>query len=161
MEQLAALKYRSAYYSCRPQHNNYDDFTLRHPRMQLGQRAKIFSPFAALRGFDEAIEAKDIIYVEKKDLNEEDQDKIAQALSKLYEMTRNLRLAKANCVSATVTYYVPCMDENHEAYGCRGSYEQYTGTVWRVDSLLTKALYIGEMIIEFSEISDISILEGI
>lgn len=161
MEQLAALKYRSAYYGCRPQHNNYDDFTLRHPRMQLGQRAKIFSPFAALRGFDEAIEAKDIIYVEKKDLNEEDQDKIAQALSKLYEMTRNLRLAKANCVSATVTYYVPCMDENHEAYGCRGSYEQYTGTVWRVDSLLTKALYIGEMIIEFSEISDISILEGI
>lgn len=161
MEQLAALKYRSAYYGCRPQHNNYDDFTLRHPRMQLGQRAKIFSPFAALRGFDEAIEAKDIIYVEKKDLNEEDQDKIAQALSKLYEMTRNLRLAKANCVSATVTYYVPCMDENHEAYGCRGSYEQYTGTVWRVDSLLTKALYIGEMIIEFSEISDISILEDI
>lgn len=161
MEQLAALKYRSAYYGCRPQHNNYDDFTLRHPRMQLGQRAKIFSPFAALRGFDEAIEAKDIIYVEKKDLNEEDQDKIAQALSKLYEMTRNLRLAKANCVSATVTYYVPCMDENHEAYGCRGSYEQYTGTVWRVDSLLTKALYIGEMIIEFSEISDITILEGL
>ena len=161
MEQLAALKYRSAYYGCRPQHNNYDDFALRHPRMQLGQRAKIFSPFAALRGFDEAIEAKDIIYVEKKDLNEEDQDKIAQALSKLYEMTRNLRLAKANCVSATVTYYVPCMDENHEAYGCRGSYEQYTGTVWRVDSLLTKALYIGEMIIEFSEISDITILEGL
>ena len=161
MEQLAALKYRSAYYGCRPQHNNYDDFTLRHPRMQLGQRAKIFSPFAALRGFDEAIEAKDIIYVEKKDLNEEDQDKLAQALSKLYEMTRNLRLAKANCVSATVTYYVPCMDENHEAYGCRGSYEQYTGTVWRVDSLLTKALYIGEMIIEFSEISDITILEGL
>ena len=161
MEQLAALKYRSAYYGCRPQHNNYDDFTLRHPRMQLGQRAKIFSPFAALRGFDEAIEAKDIIYVEKKDLNEEDQDKIAQALPKLYEMTRNLRLAKANCVSATVTYYVPCMDENHEAYGCRGSYEQYTGTVWRVDSLLTKALYIGEMIIEFSEISDITILEGL
>ena len=133
MEQLAALKYRSAYYGCRPQHNNYDDFTLRHPRMQLGQRAKIFSPFAALRGFDEAID----------------------------EMTRNLRLAKANCVSATVTYYVPCMDENHEAYGCRGSYEQYTGTVWRVDSLLTKALYIGEMIIEFSEISDITILEGL
>jgi hypothetical protein len=161
MEQLAALKYRSAYYGCRPQHNNYDDFTLRHPRMKLGQRAKIFSPFAALRGFDEAIEAKDIIYVEKKDLNEEDQDKIAQALSKLYEMTRNLRLAKANCVSATVTYYVPCMDENHEAYGCRGSYEQYTGTVWRVDPLLTKALYIGEMIIEFSEISDITILEGL
>lgn len=27
----------------------------KHPRMALGNRAKIFSPFAALRGFDEEL----------------------------------------------------------------------------------------------------------
>lgn len=31
---------------------------IRHPRMDMGERAKIFSPFAALKGYEEAIEAK-------------------------------------------------------------------------------------------------------
>ena len=39
----------------RPQHKKYDEFWCRHPPMDLGKRAKIFAPFAALRGFDEEI----------------------------------------------------------------------------------------------------------
>jgi hypothetical protein len=30
--------------------------TVKHPRMSNAERAKIFAPFAALRGFDEAID---------------------------------------------------------------------------------------------------------
>ncbi|MBR5965924.1 MAG: hypothetical protein IK015_07420 [Treponema sp.] len=44
---------------------NYDDIidhkwlgSPKHPRMPLASRAKIFMPFAALRGFEELIEKK-------------------------------------------------------------------------------------------------------
>lgn len=39
----------------RPQHRKFDEFWCRHPPMDPGKRAKIFAPFAALRGFDEEI----------------------------------------------------------------------------------------------------------
>ena len=39
----------------RPQHNG-DDFEARHPKMTLENRAKIFAPFAALKGYEEAID---------------------------------------------------------------------------------------------------------
>lgn len=54
---------------------NYDDIidhewlgSPKHPRMPLASRAKIFMPFAALRGFEELIEKK------KKEV-EKDNDK--------------------------------------------------------------------------------------
>jgi len=39
----------------RPAHGNNDLFSVKHPSMDLGRRAKIFSPFDALKGFSEAI----------------------------------------------------------------------------------------------------------
>ena len=38
----------------RPRHEG-DDFSRRHPQMPLEERAKIFMPFAALRGFGEVL----------------------------------------------------------------------------------------------------------
>ncbi|MCR5214182.1 MAG: hypothetical protein K6E10_07175 [Eubacterium sp.] len=46
-------KYQDIIDKERPQHNG-DDFDIRHPRMSREQRAKIFAPFAALKGFEEA-----------------------------------------------------------------------------------------------------------
>ena len=40
---------------CRPEHNG-DDFDIKHPKMSSGARAKIFAPFAALKGHNEALE---------------------------------------------------------------------------------------------------------
>ncbi len=74
-------------------------------------------------------------------------------------MTKNLRAAKENRVIATVSFFVPCADENHEAYGHGGTYERYTGTVWKVDPILTKSLLIGDRTIEFSELAEIIIQE--
>lgn len=34
------------------------NFEMKHPRMSMQDRAKIFAPFAALRGFEEAIVKK-------------------------------------------------------------------------------------------------------
>ncbi len=39
----------------RPVHEN-DDFSVRHPKMSREDRAKIFAPFAALKGYEEALE---------------------------------------------------------------------------------------------------------
>jgi hypothetical protein len=160
MDQTARTKYAAAYYRCRPKHERCDDFSIRHPQMPTGKRAKIFSPFAALRGFDEAIDDKKKTYIDKIELNEEAQNVLNQKLVHLNELTRNLRIARENRVIASVTYYVPCSDEFHEAYGCRGSYETVKGIIWKVDPLLTRTLTVGDLEIEFSDISDIVIEEG-
>ena len=73
MDHASEDKYGGAYRRDRPRHDPYDEFSLRHPRMDLGQRAKIFSPFAALKGFEQAIEEKLELYEEKRELNEEEQ----------------------------------------------------------------------------------------
>lgn len=62
-------------------------------------------------------------------------------------------------MTATVLYYVPCADKNHEAYGCRGTYESISGVVWKVDTTLSKTLLIGEREIELSDIAEIMIQE--
>lgn len=51
----------------RPKHID-DDFSRRHPSMSIKDRAKIFAPFDALRGFDEAIdEQKEIHEIEVRE----------------------------------------------------------------------------------------------
>ncbi len=159
MDTTLQAQYRRLLSRGRPQHARCDEFTLRHPPMQLGQRAKIFSPFSALRGFEDAVDDKRRVYVEKRELNEEEQAALDRALLTLHERTRNLRLAKANRQLATVTYYVPCPDENHEAFGCRGSYERFTGVVWRVDDPLRHTILIGDREIEISDLASITIEE--
>ena len=39
----------------RPKHDG-DEFEARHPKMTRENRAKIFAPFAALKGYEEAID---------------------------------------------------------------------------------------------------------
>ena len=49
------FKYREAYMKGRPRHDRLDPFSIRHPKMDVGRRAKIFASFDALKGFDEAL----------------------------------------------------------------------------------------------------------
>ena len=53
------FRYREVFLRGRPQHARYDDFGARHPKMACAKRAKIFSPFDALKGFQEALAAKE------------------------------------------------------------------------------------------------------
>ncbi len=48
-------RYKKVLEKGKPVHDPYDDFSIRHPRMDLTRRAKIFSPFDALKGFNEEI----------------------------------------------------------------------------------------------------------
>lgn len=46
------FKYIEVIKAGKPTHQKYDSFYLKHPPMKLSKRAKIFSPFDALKGFN-------------------------------------------------------------------------------------------------------------
>ena len=48
-------RYKKVYERGKPKHSPFDDFSIKHPAMDLSRRAKIFSPFDALKGFNEEI----------------------------------------------------------------------------------------------------------
>ena len=54
----ADFGYREVFLRGKPKHERLDPFSVRHPKMDVGHRAKIFAPFDALKGFDEALAAQ-------------------------------------------------------------------------------------------------------
>ena len=56
-------KYKDIIDKKRPVHDG-DEFEARHPKMPREARAKIFAPFAALKGFEEAIEETNSNFVQ-------------------------------------------------------------------------------------------------
>lgn len=64
----------------------------KHPRMALSNRAKIFSPFAALRGYEEEIEAEglDHLKITKIELSEEDKGILSD---KLLQVRKGMEVA--------------------------------------------------------------------
>ena len=54
----------------RPKHDG-DDFSRRHPPMPLEERAKIFLPFAALKGYEQTVEQRTILFEKEKGLSED------------------------------------------------------------------------------------------
>ncbi len=49
------FKYKEVFEKGKPVHDADDPFYIRHPRMDLSRRAKLFAPFDALRGFSAAV----------------------------------------------------------------------------------------------------------
>ncbi len=49
------FRYKKVYEKGKPVHKMPDAFTIKHPPMDLSKRAKIFSPFDALKGFDDEL----------------------------------------------------------------------------------------------------------
>ena len=129
------FKYADVMRSGRPIHKQRDIFAVKHPAMSLGKRAKIFSPFDALKGFTEAVEAKDELYVERIELSEDECAELDRIISELRELVRNGSSARENNVTVTVTHFVSCADENNDAYGYRGQYVETTGALDSIDTV--------------------------
>lgn len=104
--------YRDVYAKGKPRHDKYDWFSILHPNMDRGKRAKIFAPFDALKGFSELIGSKQNVYCFKKQLNEDEQNELNRRLTVLKNLTYNSRMARQNRVLITATYYAPCTDTN-------------------------------------------------
>ena len=154
------FRYRDVFLKGKPQHDRFDLFRIRHPSMDVGRRAKIFSPFDALKGFNEAIVSKNVLYRDRIELSEEDRKELDRRIHILKGLTYNGRMARANRVQVTVVYYVPCADENHEAVGFRGRYQKITGICWNVDELYG-SLLVDKTRIQFEDILRIGNSEGV
>ena len=117
MPMPAGFKYKKVFLKGRP--------ALNHFPMPQGRRAKIFSPFDALEGFDDAVSNKTILYEDKR--TPENSDLINQTLATLQELTINGKEARKNKPIVEVQFYSPCTDEENFAFGYQGQYETLSG----------------------------------
>lgn len=151
----AGFRYRDVFLKGRPRHDRYDAFRIRHPQMDVRKRAKLFAPFDALRGFNFAIMCKNELYVDRLTASPEDQAELDRRFRILKDLTYNGRMARANRVQVTVTYYEPCSDINNEAYGLKGQYKTITGICFNVDAEVTKTILVDETRIPMEDIREI------
>lgn len=128
----------------------YDDiihlqrpFSKKRKRMSLSDRAAQFSPFAALTGFDAAIQ-------EAQRVTEEcvlpDGDGIAILDRRLLELVENQK----RHYGVTVTYFLP--DQKKAG----GAYFTHSGRVQRVDGDKQRILFEDGMEVYFSSIREIN-----
>lgn len=113
-----------------------------HLRMPRKNRAKIFAPYQALKGFGGAIHVKNIIYVYRLELSEYVQERLDQKLRRLRRWD-----------TVTLTWFRPKLGENDRGIG---QYITATGMVERFDPVLRVLLFGGQRI----AIEDIAELRG-
>ena len=95
----------------------------RHPKMSIENRAKLFTPFSALRGFDIEIltQEQDRLLLPQISLASDREEEIYRVLNGLHQGDW-----------ATVTYFVPV---KHIAQQLLGEYTVVSGEVKRVDDV--------------------------
>ena len=108
---LVAQKYADILHLSRPEP------PAKHPRMSITNRAKIFSPFAALRGFDDEISSEGAtkLLVKKVELSDEEKNNLSD---KLLQVKKGMKVV--------VRYFVRTTEN-------AGKYMSLTGTVVMID----------------------------
>ena len=137
----------------RPAHDG-DAISVRHPKMPLARRAKIFQPFDALRGFDAAVDIarNRTCLTEKRDLDEGEVYAIGQKLRRVMEVfLRNKRIRR--CTSVSVTHFVA---EGERDGVPVGSYKDTKGDLTAISKEGGYLLVDGERIM-FEEITEIAV----
>ena len=119
--QETAQKYGDIIEMERPQ---TEESLRKHPRMTLQNRAKIFSPFSPLRGYDEqlAAEKQRTERVTKRILTEEE---VSALSDRLMQVTKGMTI--------TVRYFKE--DTAHPEVLAVGNYISLTGTADRIDGV--------------------------
>lgn len=129
----------------RPEHDN-DDFSIRHPKMDILDRAKIFASFDALRGFDEEIDKENILYAPYIYLSEDEKQILDQVIYLIDE-----KLTNKEEVKGRITYFI------------QNGRIKDTGTVMEISGIIKKldkingTIKIGEDIILVKNIYDINL----
>jgi hypothetical protein len=116
----------------------------KHPRMTLQNRAKIFSPFAALRGYDEqlAAEKQRTERVTKRILTEEEMSALSD---RLMQVTKGMTI--------TVRYFKE--DTAHPEVPAVGNYLTLTGKADRIDPVF-RTLQVGDTVVPFEDLVEVS-----
>ena len=106
-----------------------------HPRMSKLNRAKIFSPFAALRGYEEEIaaEGKEHLKIAKIELSEEDKGKLSD---KLLQVRKGMEVTVCYFEADDAQMTPPGIStEPAKPFTPLGSYRTITGAVDRIDAV--------------------------
>lgn len=102
-----------------------------YPPMNVSDRAKIFAPFAALKGYEEAILAKQKIVIPRIELSEESREMLDLKMRRLLDF---LRLHQHPILS--IIYFTRTGTAEDE-----GEYIRFTGMVGKIDET-SKILHI-------------------
>ena len=113
-----------------------------HPPMPLSDRAAQFSPFAALTGYEAAMEETARLTDEKQLLSED-------AIEKLNEKLRALAEHKDAVKNVTITYFKPGEQKNG------GAYIAYSGIVKRIDEYARVVIMEDKTAIPIEQIREI------
>ena len=144
------FKYKAVYEQCRPQLNGWDSFRIKHPPMPASRWAKIFAPFDALKGFDEAIAEQEEIYVRKPELGEYEKDELDQKLEILGRLVRNSKMARENEVRVTVEFFEEQnAGDEHEPLG---KIKEASGRLWSVDAIVRRNMKVDDMLIDLEDV---------
>jgi len=104
-----------------------DRFSYKYPRMSSEKRAKIFAPFAALSGYDDALAEKEVIYDIKRVLTDDEYFDLDCKIAAIYENCSNSILARDNGVEVRILYFEPLADDE-----LHGRYIEISGLVTKV-----------------------------
>ena len=116
----------------------------KHPRMTLQNRAKIFSPFSPLRGYDEqlAAEKQRTERVTKRILTEEEMSALSD---RLMQVTKGMTI--------TVRYFKE--DTAHPEVPAVGNYITLTGKADHIDPVF-RTLQVGDIVVPFEDLVEVS-----
>ena len=157
MQMPPGFRYAKIAAQGRPRHEKFDTFYMKHPNMNVGKRAKIFSPFDALKGFNEAVASKEIKYTKRRELCESDCEELNRKISELAELITDSSAAKERMITVRVTYFVPCVDPNSEAFMQLGRYVTIEGIVMNVDTVFGR-ITVDKQRIRLCDIANIEIM---
>ena len=158
MPMPAGFAFKKLFERGKPRHDRNDPFRARHPEMPLDRRAKIFAPFDALVGFDEAIASKEVTYEPRRCLSDQERERLNGRLQQLSRLAFSAKApqGRRRRPLVSVTYFVPCADQNHFAYGTEGQYRTVTGILSCIDSF---SITIDGQSISLDDVSDITSAE--
>ena len=118
----------------------------KHPRMPRETRAAQFAPFAALTGYDEAVEETARLTEPQAELGEE-------ALGRLNQALQHLRERIGDQPEAAITCFVPDERKIGGAYTC------ITGRVRRIDDVSREIILTDRTVISMDRVYGIAVTE--
>ena len=117
----------------------------KHPQMSMEERAAQFAPFAALVGYEDAVEETARITTKRIELNEEEKDTLDIKLQMLNEQIQ-IQIYP----NVTIMYFVPDLKKDG------GKYIKISGTVKKIDEYKQLIILDDKTEIPISEIISIN-----
>ena len=155
MKMPADFRYRHVLEKGKPRHDKYSRFRIRHPEIPCSRRAKIFAPFDALKGFNEAISSKNINYTDRPVLSAYQKNILNRKLSELQKDILLRSSSGKTGVDVSVTYFELCTNRENEAYGIRGLIKTVTGCCRRIDAEVSRCIELDGLTISFEDLLDV------